>query len=163
MADSNTTTYSFVLPEVGASADSWGTKLNSNFSSLDDLLDGGTAVTGINIDSGTIDGATIATSNVTVGAGKTLDVSAGTLTLAANQISGDKVEGGTIAATTITTLGSTTLNTTTLNATTVDLGNWTVTESVGVLYFATGGVNKMKVDASGNLTVVGNVTAYGSM
>ena len=51
----------------------------------------------------------------------------------------------------------------TLNATTVDLGNWTVTESAGVLYFATLGVNKMKVDASGNLTVVGNVTAYGTV
>ena len=61
-------------------------------------------MTEVDIDSGTIDGATIATSNVTVGSGKTLDVSAGTLTLAANQISGDKVEGGTIAATTISAL-----------------------------------------------------------
>jgi tetrahydromethanopterin S-methyltransferase subunit B len=51
----------------------------------------------------------------------------------------------------------------TLNATTVDLGDWTVTESTGVLYFATGGVNKMKLDASGNLTVVGDVTAYGTV
>ena len=56
------------------------------------------------IDGGTIDGATIATSDITVGAGKTLDVSAGTLTLTNNQISGDAVEGGTIAATTITAL-----------------------------------------------------------
>ena len=51
----------------------------------------------------------------------------------------------------------------TLGVTTVDLGNWTITESSGVLYFATGGTNKMKLDASGNLTVVGNVTAYGTM
>ena len=51
----------------------------------------------------------------------------------------------------------------TLNATTVDLGDWTITESGGVLYFATGGVNKMKLDASGNLTVTGNVTAYGTV
>ena len=60
-------------------------------------------MTNVDIDSGTIDGC-----DVTVGAGKTLDVSAGTLTLAADQISGDKVEGGTIAAITITslTLGS---------------------------------------------------------
>jgi hypothetical protein len=52
---------------------------------------------------------------------------------------------------------------TTLNATTVDLGNWTVTESSGVLYFATGGTNKMKLDSSGDLTVVGNITAYGTV
>lgn len=51
----------------------------------------------------------------------------------------------------------------TLNATTVDLGNWTITESSGVLYFATSGTNKMKLDASGNLTVVGDITAFGSM
>ena len=64
------------------------------------------AITNVNIDSGNIDGATIATSDITVGAGKTLDVSAGTLTLANDQISGDKVQGGTIASTTITTLSS---------------------------------------------------------
>jgi hypothetical protein len=68
------------------------------------------------IDGGTIDGATIATSDITVGTGKTLNVSAGTLTLADNQISGDKVEGGTIAATTITTLTSTTVNATNISA-----------------------------------------------
>ena len=51
----------------------------------------------------------------------------------------------------------------TLNATTVDLGAWTVTESSGVLHFATGGTNKMKLDASGNLTVVGDVTGFGTI
>ena len=50
-----------------------------------------------------------------------------------------------------------------VQATTVDLGDWTITESSGVLYFATGGTNKMKLDASGNLTVVGDVTAYGTI
>jgi hypothetical protein len=79
------------------------------------------------INGGTIDNATIATSDITVGAGKTLNVSAGTLTLANNQISGDKVEGGTIAATTITTLTSTTGNITNVNATTLDTTNIEVT------------------------------------
>ena len=50
-----------------------------------------------------------------------------------------------------------------ITATGVDLGNWTLTESAGVLYFATGGTNKMKLDASGNLTVVGDVTAFGTI
>ena len=61
-------------------------------------------VNNADIDGGTIDGATIATSDITVGSGKTLNVSSGTLTLADNQISGDKVEGGTINATTVNTL-----------------------------------------------------------
>ena len=47
---------------------------------------------------------------------------------------------------------------------TVTLGtNWSVTETAGVLYFAYGGVNKAKIDSSGNLTVAGNVTAYGTV
>jgi len=46
---------------------------------------------------------------------------------------------------------------------TVDFGDWTITESGGVLYFATNGTNKMKLDASGNLTVVGDVTAFGTI
>ena len=61
-------------------------------------------MTNVNIDSGTIDGATIATSNITVGSGKSLDVASGTLTLANDQISGDKIEGGTIGSITITSL-----------------------------------------------------------
>lgn len=43
-------------------------------------------ITKVDIDAGTIDGATIATSDITVGSGKTLNVSAGTLTTAAGQI-----------------------------------------------------------------------------
>jgi len=61
-------------------------------------------LTSPDINGGTVDGATIATSDITVETGKTLDVSAGTLTLADNQISGDKVEGGTINAVTVNTL-----------------------------------------------------------
>jgi len=44
------------------------------------------AVTTIDINAGTIDGVTMATSDITVGAGKTLNVSAGTLTLASDQV-----------------------------------------------------------------------------
>jgi hypothetical protein len=47
----------------------------------------------------------------------------------------------------------------TVTATALDFGDWTITESSGSLYFATGGTNKMKLDASGNLEVVGNVNA----
>ncbi|MEQ1491719.1 MAG: hypothetical protein ABL932_14345 [Terricaulis sp.] len=35
MADSLSTRYGFVLPEVGASSDTWGTKVNNDFSDLD--------------------------------------------------------------------------------------------------------------------------------
>jgi hypothetical protein len=73
----------------------------------------------------------------------------------------------TTDTTSATNIASGTLNTARLPATcemtTLDLGDWTVTESIGVLYFKHSGTNKMKIDSSGNLTVVGNVTAYGSV
>jgi hypothetical protein len=41
--------------------------------------------------------------------------------------------------------------------------NWTATASGTNLTFAYNGVNKMRIDSSGNLTVTGDVTAFGSL
>jgi hypothetical protein len=41
--------------------------------------------------------------------------------------------------------------------------NWTVIASGANLTFAYNGVNRMRLDSSGNLTVTGNVTAFGTI
>jgi len=110
-------------------------------------------LTTADINGGTIDNVTIATSDITVGTGKTLDVSAGTLTLANDQISGDKIQGGTIGSTTITTLTSTTGNITNVNATTVDATNIEVTNIKAKDGTAAGSI----ADSTGVVTLASSV------
>jgi len=121
---------------------------------------GGTTVTSTPAELNILDGVTATTAELNYVDGVTSAIQ--------TQIDTKLATGGTLSTATITTLTTTTatittLTSTTANITTVDLGNWTITESGGVLKFATGGVNKAKLDASGNFTVVGNVTAYGTI
>jgi hypothetical protein len=127
-------------------------------------------LTATNIVGGNIDGTTIATSDITVGSGKTLDVSAGTLTLADDQISGDKIEGGAIGNVTVTNLTSGNVNVdggfidgTAIGHTTPDSGTFTNlarTSPSGVTAGAYGSVTEIPVitvDASGFVDSIGQV------
>ncbi len=127
--------------DLGSASQEWRNLYIDGTANIDSLV-ADTA----DINGGTIDGATIATSDITVGAGKTLDVSAGTLTLADDQISGDKVEGGTIAATTITSL----------TATSADINGGTIDGSTIATSDITVGASKTLDVSAGTLTLADN-------
>lgn len=144
----------FSKPTVGASTDTWGTTLNGIIDDIADYLDGTTAITpNLTAGSWSVSGTAITSTAADLNKIASVTSSAAELNLL----------NGSVANTVVNNKAVVYGSAGQVQATTVDLGDWTVTESGGVLYFATGGVNKMKIDASGNLTVVGNVTAYGTV
>ena len=151
---------------IGAASAAAGTFTTLSATTLGSSLDANSqAITNVDINSGSIDGTTIGGASAAVGTFTTLNATTLGAALDANSqaITNVDINSGSIDGTTIGGASAAVGTFTTLNATTVDLGNWTITESGGVLYFATSGTDKMKLDASGNLTVVGDVTAFGTV
>lgn len=146
MADTTTTNLGLTKPEVGASADTWGTKLNSDLDSIDALFPSGDLA----VANGGTGSSTAAGARTNLGLVIGTDVPSPTGTGASGTWA-IAISGNAATATSATSAGQ------------ISASTWTVSESGGVLYFAVSGVNKAKLDASGNLTVVGNVTAYGTV
>lgn len=129
-------TFTYTNPTVGGSEATWGTTLNANWTALGNFI-------------GTLDSAELAV----------LDgITATTAEL--NHVDG-------VTSPIQTQLNAKAANTAASIATSINLtgaaSTWSFTLSGNNLIIKYGGVGKAKLDTSGNLTVTGNVTAYGSV
>jgi len=137
-----TTTYGLNKPTIGASTGSWGNILNDDLDLLDDLLDGTVAISP-NLLALKIAGTTITTSAAE------LNYADGVTSNIQTQLDTKAPSASPTMSGTITITGGT--------------QSWTVIASGTNLTFAYNGINVMRVDNSGDLTVIGNVTAYGTV
>lgn len=98
----DTTNYAFKMPTVSGDSGVWGGYLNDNWESTDQLLGGESPITGIDINSGAIDNATIGAATPNTGAFTTLSASS-TFTLGGTAITSTGVEINILDGVTSTT------------------------------------------------------------
>lgn len=148
---------SITKPTVGGSENQWGAQINAALDQIVNTVNGAgggpdlSAVTADATELNVLDGITATTAELNILDGVTSDAAEINLL------------DGSVAATVVNSKAVVYGAAGEVAATTLDLGAWTITETGGSLVFSVGGVAKGKLDASGNFTVTGDITAFGTI
>ena len=136
-----TTNQGWALPTVGGSQDTWGTTLNTTIQAIDTLV-------------GTVTAAEISYLDGLTSNAQTQINSAQTQINSKASLSGASFTGAVDVDAALTA-----------NSLVIDNGasDWSFEIESNVLYFKFAGTKKAKLDSSGNLTVAGDITAFGTV